>query len=165
MIGAENITFPVHKGTYAILKCFDLGYQELIPSTDAQFFCSVVEAAKSYFFCRDCDHVNIDDFRAFILITAVKNKCKDEIIRLMKNPISSRGFRERNGSEILLTVASTLASQFIENGLDNGLYHDFMVHLNRKVQSRPSIIVFFRDIHLRYQQPHHCCMSMLRRPE
>ena len=91
---------------------------------DAEHFGSVLEAAKLYF-CSSRDDVNLDDFKAFIIMVAVKNKCQDAIMRLLENPTSKTSSSENNYLGSALAVASTLASQFIEHQLNDGLHENF----------------------------------------
>src|SRR5213078_2502875 len=100
--------------------------RELIVSCiDAEHFCSIFEAAKLYF-CpsRDHirDHINLDDFKGFILIVAVKNKCQDAVLQLLEEPIAKVGSPDNNSFGSALAVASTLASQFIKHEWNDGLH-------------------------------------------
>jgi ankyrin repeat protein len=94
---------------------------ELISCTDAEHLYSIFEAAKWYF-CPSRDHVNLDDFKGIILITAVKNKCQDAIMQLLENPTSKASSSDNSCFESALAVASTLASQFIKQELNDELH-------------------------------------------
>ncbi|KAH0544335.1 hypothetical protein FGG08_001476 [Glutinoglossum americanum] len=67
-------------------------------------------------------HVNFDDFKAFVLLFAVKDGCRDVIMRLLENPTSESGSSESDSFCNALVVARTLASQSIRHQLSDGLH-------------------------------------------
>src|SRR5205809_5934328 len=89
--------------------------------TDVAHLCSIFEAAKLYF-CPGRDCINLGDFKAFILMVAVKNKCRDAVMQLLENPLSKPNSADNNCFGSALAVASTLASQFINCELGDGLH-------------------------------------------
>jgi ankyrin repeat protein len=90
----------------------------LISFADATFLCSVFEAAKLYFFCPHRDRVDLGNFKGFILMFAVKNRCEDAIMRLMDNATSKDGPTKNYGQKALL-IGLALASQFVRHELDD----------------------------------------------
>ena len=122
IIDAETIIFTTPKGTVALLRNATRSLRrELISCIDAEHFYSIFEAAKLYF-CPSRDHINLDDFKGFILIAAVKNKCQDAILQLLEEPIAKIGSSDHNPFGSALPVASTLASQFIKHEWIDGLH-------------------------------------------
>lgn len=51
---------------------------------DAQFLGCLIEAANFCYFGRRANHVSLDELKAFVLITAVKNQREDAVARLLQ---------------------------------------------------------------------------------
>jgi ankyrin repeat protein len=65
------------------------------------------------------DYASLDDFKAFVIMVSVKNKCQDAMMRLLENPTSKTSSSENNDLGSALDVASTLASQFMGHQLSD----------------------------------------------
>lgn len=104
-----------------IYKYKKLHCQELKSFADAQYLCSIIEATKLYFFGRICGHVNLDDFKGFILMVAVKNEYRDAIIQILGSPTTNMSSIKSKEFGNVLSVSSVLASQFIKRELNDRL--------------------------------------------
>jgi hypothetical protein len=76
----------------------------------AKALCSIIEAVKLYFFCRNRDHTGLGSFNGFDLMVAVKNGCQDVVMQLLENPTPNIGSPGSSFIGDVLAVASTLAS-------------------------------------------------------
>jgi ankyrin repeat protein len=85
---------------------------------DARYLCSIVEAAKLYFFCRSNGPVNLEDLKGFILMVAVKNDCQNTIMQSSEHSTSSIGPSETGSPGSALIAASTLVSQLSDGLLE-----------------------------------------------
>jgi hypothetical protein len=88
-ISPDDITLTRPTGIVENLMYEVLPYQELISFTDAGFFCSIIEAAKLYFWVRTGNYVNLDDFKGFIWMVAMKNEHRNAIIQILEGPTSN----------------------------------------------------------------------------
>lgn len=66
--------------------------------------------------------VDLDSFKAFIIIVAVKNSCQATVMPLLENLISKPGPSEKPSSRSALIVASSLASHFNGHRLEGELH-------------------------------------------
>ena len=84
---------------------------------DAQHFGCLIEATNFYYFGRKANHTSLEDLKAYVLLTAVKNQKKDVIEQLLQRtyPKTDALGSESDGSPVV--VASMLASQRIANQL------------------------------------------------
>ena len=80
---------------------------------DARHFGCLVEATNFYCCGRKADHASLEDLKAYVLITAVKNRKKDVIEQLLQR-ISPKDGALQNESFV---VASMLAKQRLANQL------------------------------------------------
>lgn len=80
---------------------------------DAQFLGCLSEATNFYYFGRRAKHESLEDLKAFVLITAVKNQREDAVARLLQRTSIKEDTlaSESEGGPII--VASMLASQQI----------------------------------------------------
>ena len=84
---------------------------------DAQHFGCLVEATNFYYFGRRAKHASVENLKAYVLITAVKNQKTDVIQRLLQRTILNENAFESESDGGPVAVASTLASQRIANQL------------------------------------------------
>ena len=84
---------------------------------DAQHLGCLIEATNFYYFGRKANHTSLEDLKAYVLLTAVKNQMKDVIEQLLRrtSPKTNALGSECDGSPVVL--ASMLASQRIANQL------------------------------------------------
>ena len=80
---------------------------------DAEHLGCLTEATNFYYFDRKADHTSLEDLKAYVLITAVKNEKKDVIARLLQRIPPKEDALESES----LVVASMLASQRLANQL------------------------------------------------
>ena len=86
---------------------------------DAQHLGCLIEATNFYYFGRKANHTSLENLKAYVLITAIKNQKKDVIEQLLQriSPKIDALRSESDGSPVV--VASMLASQLIANQLIN----------------------------------------------
>ena len=82
---------------------------------DAQHFGCLVEATNFYYFGRRAKHASLENLKAYVLITAVKNQRTDVIQRLLQRTIPNENAFESQVDGGPMVVASMLASQRIAN--------------------------------------------------
>ncbi len=92
--------------------------------SDAHFLACLIEATNFYYFGRKAKHVSLEEMKAYMLMTAVKNQRKKAVQCLLhwKSPNNDTTDNESNGGPIV--EASILASQQISNQLNEQLLPD-----------------------------------------
>ena len=85
---------------------------------DAQFLGSLIEATKFYYLGRNAKHTSLEDLKAYMLLTAVKNRKEDAVARLLQRAFT-RGDTPDSGSDGgPVVIASLLASHQITHQLN-----------------------------------------------
>lgn len=91
---------------------------------DAQFLVCLIEATNFYYFGRKAKHASLEELKAYVLITAVKNRKEDAVARLLQRmPLKDDILdSESDGGPVI--VASKLASQQIVHQLTEQILPD-----------------------------------------
>ena len=91
---------------------------------DAQFFGCLIEATNFYYFGRRAKHTSLEDLKAYVLITAVKNRAEDAVARLLQRGSVKEDALDSESGEGPVIVASMLASQHIAHQLNEQILPD-----------------------------------------
>ena len=91
---------------------------------DAQYLGCLIEATNFYYFGRKAKHASLEDLKAYVLITAVKNQREDAVTRLLRRTSSKEEILDSESDGGPVIVASRLASQQIAHQLNEQLLPD-----------------------------------------
>ncbi len=91
---------------------------------DAQFLGCLIEATNFYYFGRRAKHASLEELKAYMLITAVKNRAEDAIARLLQRRFVKEDALDSESDEGPVSVASILASQQIAHQLNEQILPD-----------------------------------------
>lgn len=91
---------------------------------DAQFLGCLIEATNFYHFDRKANHASLEDLKAYVLITAVKNQIKDAVTRLLQRTSFREEILDSESDGGPIMVASRLASQQRANQLNEQILPD-----------------------------------------
>lgn len=91
---------------------------------DAQFLACLIEATNFYYFGRRAKHANLEDLKAYVLITAVKNQSEDTVLRLLQRTSFKEDTQDSDSDGGPAIVASILASQQIAHELNEEVLPD-----------------------------------------
>ena len=86
---------------------------------DAQTLSCMIEATNWYLHKRTTTHADLNDLKAYVLLTAVKNLRKDVVARLMQQMTVEGGRPGDSAKEGALSVALSLASLCLKPPLEN----------------------------------------------
>ena len=87
---------------------------------DARHFGCLVKATNFYCCGRKADHASLEDLKAYVLITAVKNQKKDVIEQLLRRILPEDGALQSESFVVVFMLASQrLANQLIETSESN----------------------------------------------
>ena len=84
---------------------------------DVQHFGCLIEATNFYYFGRKANRTSLEDLKAYVLITAIKNQKKDVIEQLLQRISTEKDALESDFDGSPVIVASMLASQRIADQL------------------------------------------------
>ena len=102
---------------------------------DANLLGCLIEATNFYYFGRRAKHGSLEDLKAYVLITVIKNKREDAVARLLQANSLKEDDPESESYGGPVVMASTLASQQIAHQLNEQLLPDSDHH-------RPAISIF-----------------------
>lgn len=91
---------------------------------DAQFLSCLIEATNFYYFGRRAENASLENLKAYVLITAVKNRRDDAVIRLLQRNSFKEDTRDSESDGGPVVIASMLASQRIAHKLDEQMLPD-----------------------------------------
>ena len=91
---------------------------------DAQFLSCLIEATNFYYFGRNAKHANLEELKAYVLITAVKNRSEDAVARLLQRTSLKGDSQDSESDGGPAIIASTLASQQIARQLNEVILPD-----------------------------------------
>ena len=91
---------------------------------DAQFLGCLIEATNFYYFGRKAKHASLEDLKAYVLITAIKNQREDAVTRLLQQTPFKEEILDSEPDGGPAIVASRLASQQIAHQLNDQLLPD-----------------------------------------
>lgn len=91
---------------------------------DAQFLACLIEATNFYYFGRRAKHASLEDLKAYVLITAVKNRREDAVARLLQRTALKEKTPDSESDREPVVVASLLASQQIAHQLNEEILPD-----------------------------------------
>ena len=84
---------------------------------EAQVLCTMIEATTFYVLERQVGHARLEDLRAYILLTAVKNQQEQAVVHLRQESPETDDIAKSNQKESLACLAVSMASQWIEGSL------------------------------------------------
>ncbi|KAK0513396.1 hypothetical protein JMJ35_004382 [Cladonia borealis] len=90
---------------------------------EAQVLCTMIEATTFYISERQVDHASLEDLKAYMLLTAVKNQQEQVVMQIRQEIPETDKIVESNQKESLARFAASMAFQWIEGSLfqdDNG---------------------------------------------
>lgn len=91
---------------------------------DAQFLGCLIEATNFYYFGRKAKHASLEDLKAYVLITAIKNQREDAVTRLLQRTSFKEEILDSESDGGPVMIASTLASQQISHQLNAQILPD-----------------------------------------
>lgn len=91
---------------------------------DAQFLGCLIEATNFYYFGRKAKHASLEDLKAYVVITAVKNQREDAVTRLLQRTSFKEDIPDSEPDGGPVIVASRLASQQIAHQLNEQILPD-----------------------------------------
>ena len=118
-------------------SCVTVNNEKITLTTvqDAHFLGCLIEATNFYYFGRRAKHTSLEDLKAYVLTTAIKNERKDAVARLLQGTSLKENDPESESYGGPVVMASTLASQQIAHQLNGQLLPDSDHH-------RPAISLF-----------------------
>ena len=84
---------------------------------EAQVLCTMIEATTFYILGRQLDHFSLDDLRAYMLLTAVKNQQEEAVVQILQERPETDNIVKSNQRQILAGLAVSMASQWTEGRL------------------------------------------------
>ena len=121
-----TVTFQKATKTEELGSSVTVNNEKIIFTTiqDAQFLCCLIETANFYFYDRRATHSNLKEFKAYVLLTAVKNQREDTVTLLLQRTSVNDDTLDGNSEGGPATVASQLASQQIAYQLNEQILPD-----------------------------------------
>ena len=84
---------------------------------DVQVLRTMIEATTFYVLGRQVDHVSLEDLKAYMLLTAVKNQHEHAVVQIRQESPERKNMAKSNEKESLARLADSMASQWLEGRL------------------------------------------------
>ena len=84
---------------------------------DAQVLCIMIEATTFYILGRQVEYFSLEDLKAYMLLTAVKNEQKEAVVQIRRGGPETGNIAKSNQKESLARLAVSMASEWIEGRL------------------------------------------------
>ena len=84
---------------------------------DAQVLCTMIEATTFNILGRQTDHFSLEDLKAYVLLTAVKNQLGEAVVQIRQEITETGNIAKNDQKESLSRLAVSMASQWVEGSL------------------------------------------------